>query len=220
MSPSRLPTVLHIEDDHFCGASVKTALEHDGKVTHVGWAKTIREGVEFCAKCQPDIVLLDLCLPDGYGFEAIESFSCGPQKPSVLVLTALMDDATLFHFMRSSAKGLIWKPACTTDTLHAALVAVTSGRGYVSPEFKSALARLRGDTNAFFKILSERELELLPLFGRGDTNQEIGRKKGIAPLTVKSHREHIMSKLGLHDTRMLMRWCAEKGFVGPKRTNA
>jgi len=76
----------------------------------------------------------------------------------------------------------------------------------------------RTDPTAFFKILSGRELSMLPLLCQGLTDQQIGEQNSLCPATVKSHRQHIMAKLDLHRTADLIRWAAEKGFVDCSRT--
>ena len=75
-----------------------------------------------------------------------------------------------------------------------------------------AVNALRTGPDAYCKMLSKREMELLPMLGHGDSNQDIGAAFSISPLTVKFHREKIMQKLGIHSSDRLIRWAAEKGF--------
>lgn len=150
------------------------------------------------------------------GFWVAGELARRPAAPRIIVLSARSDDAALLRIMQQpDISGLIWKAGEVLPRLTVAITEVRSGRKYYPPEVREALRRFRADPQAFFKILSDREISLLPDLGRGQTDDEIAVKTGLSSLTVKSHRQHIMAKLGLHRTPELIYWAIEHGFVDP-----
>ncbi|OHE88798.1 MAG: hypothetical protein A3G75_01835 [Verrucomicrobia bacterium RIFCSPLOWO2_12_FULL_64_8] len=122
------------------------------------------------------------------------------------------DDVVLFRIGTSKLAGLIWKSNCSGGHFHSAFSSVIAGRNYFPQEVDDAVHRLRASPDAFFKILSEREIRLLDDFVVGHSDQEIAAKRGFSPETVHSHRQHIMAKLGLHPTLDLVEWAKDRGF--------
>jgi two-component system response regulator NreC len=207
------PTLFHIEDDPIWVDVVAKILREDAGLTYLGSAATAIEGLEAICSQTPDIVLLDLILPDADGFDVIGYLQRLEVAPRILFLTVRRDEATLFRLREPCVMGMIWKNTFIRDRLPLAISQVIAGRRFFSADLRDAMNSMHSNPNSFYKILSNRELELLPLLGRGHSDAEIAGLAGIKPLTVKSHRDHILSKLGLHKTRDLMRWCAEKGFT-------
>ena len=102
----------------------------------------------------------------------------------------------------------------THDTeLALALQELLSGRTYFQPAVLAAIARTRRQPDHFSKILSSRELELVPLFGFGWTHDRVARHAGLSPATVRTHHQNILAKLNLHGREELMRWAIKKGFT-------
>jgi DNA-binding NarL/FixJ family response regulator len=108
---------------------------------------------------------------------------------------------------------MLWKTAEVRGLLRAGLAEVLAGHRFFPAGVRDALRAVRSDPDAFFKILSERELAMLPLLCLGSPDTQIAQQTGLSPATVKSHRQHIMSKLDLHRAADLVRWAAEKGFI-------
>ena len=206
-------SLLHIEDDVLWGQAVKQLLHRCRDVCHVGTAATAAQGLALCRIHQPDLAVLALELPDADGFDLALTLVNLPQPPRILLLTAKADQVTLFRAGYAYIAGLIWKTGQVHDTLRCAVREVLAGRRYFPAEVREAMRTIRTDPAAFFKILSSRELALLPLLCQGSTDDQIATQTGLCPATVKSHRQHIMTKLDLHRTADLVRWAAEKGFV-------
>ena len=156
-------------------------------------------------------------MPDADGFDLALTLANFPRPPRILVLTMKADAVTLFRAGYAYIAGMVWKTGQVQETLRCAVREILAGRRYFPEDVRQAMRATRTDPAAFFKILSGRELSMLPLFCQGLTDQQIGEQNGLCPATVKSHRQHIMTKLDLHRTADLIRWAAEKGFVGCAR---
>jgi DNA-binding NarL/FixJ family response regulator len=206
-------SLLHVEEDALWGQAVKQMATSWQEVCHLGTATSAQAGLALCRAHQPDLALLGLSLPDADGFDLALTLANFPRPPKILVLTVRTDTVTLFRAGYAYISGLVWKTGQVRDTLRCAVREILAGRRYFPEDVRQAMRALRTDPSAFFKILSSRELSLLPLLCRGLTDSEIGEQNGLCPATVKSHRQHIMTKLNLHRTADLIRWAAEKGFV-------
>ncbi len=209
-------SILHIEDDPLWGDAVRLIVEALPVEVIYRRGASSAEGLRLAQECGPEIVLLDLRLPDGDGFNLAAGLTGESGRPRVIVVSARHDDVALWRIMREPRlAGLVCKSGDLREHLPAALAAVQRGHKYLPPEIHAAMRRLRADPQAFFKILSDRELGLLPGLGRGLTDEELGVQAGVSALTVKSHRQHIMAKLGLHRTPDLIYWAIAHGFVDP-----
>lgn len=207
-------SILHIEDDPLWGEAAQLVLESLATPVEYRRGASRAEALRLAGEQLPEIVLLDLRLPDGDGFGIAEELPAAGGRPRILVLSARRDDLALWRIMREPRlAGLLWKSASLREHLPAALAAVQQGHRYLPPDVHAAMRRLRADPQAFFKILSDRELGLLPGLGRGLTDDELAVQAGVSALTVKSHRQHIMAKLGLHRTPDLIYWAIAHGFV-------
>jgi two-component system, LuxR family, secretion system response regulator SsrB len=213
-------SVLHIEGDALWGMAVKRMINAWRELHYIGVATTAAQGLALCHVHQPDIVLLDLQLPDADGFDVVVALASLPSPPRVLLLTVKSDEATLYRAHHAPIAGMVWKACHVHDTLRLAIGEALAGRKYFPADVRAAMRIIRSDPAAFFKILSERELSLLPLLSQGFPDVQIAVQTGLSPATVKSHRQHIMAKLDLHRTADLIRWAAAKGFVDFLRPQA
>jgi DNA-binding NarL/FixJ family response regulator len=134
-------------------------------------------------------------------------------KGRIIGLSGYMDEFTVYRVLGSRLHGFVDKAAHTSDQLGAAIRSVLAGERYFSPSAINAWTSLRNDPAAFDKILSEREQNLLRLFGQGQTNDEIAGAVNLSELTVRNHRCRIMAKLGLRTSAELITYAFEKGFV-------
>lgn len=194
---------------HFFAAEARKWKE----VAYLGLAGTGDAAVEHCRTYGAELVLMDLQLPDTDGCELIARLHrCSP-VPRIVVLTANVTQLTLTRLAATPVAGLISKLSCDGITLRTALREAIAGRTYVSEELRAQVAEFRRSRDAFYKILSDRELEVLPFFGAGWDDLQIAERLGISAATVKRHRATVLSKLDLHSTPALMRWAALAGFV-------
>jgi DNA-binding NarL/FixJ family response regulator len=171
------------------------------------------DGMEQCRREQPAVVLLDLVLPDADGLDLVPQIREAVMGVKILVLSSHTDEFTLHRIQRSGVNGFVDKNEQAFGVLQEALAAVLEGRSYFCSMTQTLRARMKADPRSFSKVLSDREMELLALFGRGLSNDEIGEKLELRPNTVRNHRQNIMTKLGLGSTPQLIHYALEKGFT-------
>ncbi len=181
-------------------------------------AGTGREAVEKAAAGTPDVVLLDVAMPDINGLAATSMIK--GQLPAVHVLILTMHDREdyLFQALRAGASGYVLKGADTQDLL-TAVRSVARGGVYLFPPVAKELLNdyLRrvqsGEDIATYDGLTEREREILQLIAEGKTAAQIAEDLHISPHTVQSHRDSIMTKLDLHNRAALIRYAIRRGLV-------
>lgn len=206
-------SVLHVEDDSLWQTCLLEALRAVPFVARVESAPTGAAGLAMATRLRPDLVLVDLSLPDVDGVVLAGDLGRLRPRPRVLLCTARRDDAVLLAASEPHVAGLLWKTGDLLAHLPAALTAATEGGKYYPPDVREALRRFRTAPSAFIKLLSPREIRLLPLFGRGDTDAEMAAALGLSVHTVRSHRQSIMRKLNLPSTPRLIHWIVVHGFA-------
>lgn len=162
---------------------------------------------------QPDLIILDLALPDRDGLDLLDSLLAVCRRSKVIGLSGYSNEHTLYQVLNSKLHGFMDKKEQTVDQLATAIRAVLRGERYFSASIHQALLAQRNDPTAFNKILSAREQSLLGLFGRGLSNEQIAAAVNLSELTVRNHRCRTMAKLGLRTSPELIRYALEKGFT-------
>lgn len=171
------------------------------------------QALERCKAMPPDLILLDLELPDGDGLDLLPELRKLAPGAKVIVLSSHTDDVTVHRVMQKHVEGFVDKNSQPMEMLREAVQVVMDGRRYMSPAVREVWSRLRDEPEAFSKILSDREQEILGLVGRGLTNSEIAEMLGLRAVTVQNHRCNIMARLGIHSTSHLIRYANDKGFT-------
>lgn len=209
---SAAPAVLHIEDDHLWAGVVTGLLSEWSEVCHVGTASNGHDGIVLCAKRKPDIVILDLGLPDLAGFAVLDRLKALACPPQILLLTCRMDQALLYRVGCEGIASLIWKNGDFAHHLRLALGFAATSRPYLPPEVIEAVRQFRTSPKAFFKLLSPWELELVSLLAQGLRDDEIAFKTGRRCGTIRNHWHNIAGKLGLTGRHDIRHWAESKGF--------
>ncbi len=171
------------------------------------------DGLTLCRSLQPAIVLLDIVLPDGDGVDLVPRIRSAATKAKIIMLSSHTDEYTIYRTQIAGVNGFVDKNSQTLDTLQEAIQTVLAEKNYSCSVVQAARARMRSDPLAFLKVLSEREMELLCLFGRGWSNEEVASHTGLSARTARNHRQNIMTKLNLGSTPHLIRYALEKGFT-------
>jgi DNA-binding NarL/FixJ family response regulator len=176
-------------------------------------AVDIRSGRALCREVRPDIVLLDLDLPDGDGLDLLADIRTDSPHSKIIVLTSHSDEFAIHRSLEAGVAAFVDKCSQPIEIVSEAIAAVAAGRSFYSPVVGQAKARLRDDPNAFTKLLSAREQEILRLLGEGLPNEAVAERVGVSAQTIHSYRRNIMVKLGIHSTPQLIRYAVEKGFT-------
>jgi DNA-binding NarL/FixJ family response regulator len=206
--------VLHIEDDPFWSELVAKAIGQWPEYRLVGTVPSGADGIKRCRELAPRIVVLDLRLPDMSGFEVLAALQRESPHPKVLLMTVRDDEVVLHHTSQPEVAGLISKTAYFDLELRGALAAVVKGGRYFTGRIQAAARSLRATPNAYFKLLTTREIEVLESIATGLDDEEIAAVLGVAIDTVHSHRTAIMRKVEVHCASKLVVWAREKGFAG------
>ena len=207
-----------VADDHaLTRAGVRAALADDPELELVGEAATGREAVSLARSLAPDLVLMDVRMPDTDGLEATRALKESSPLTSVLILSMFEDVELLFEAVRAGAAGYVLK-AASIDKLRSAMCAVLDGEfpldGHLTGQMLKRLASEPPRAQATStRVLSGREQEVVRLLARGYTNKEIADALIVSPSTVKAHVEHILTKLGLSDRTQAAVWAIEAGLV-------
>jgi DNA-binding NarL/FixJ family response regulator len=199
---------LLIADDHtLFREGVKALLATTDDITIVGEAEDGATAVERCRASEPDIVLMDIKMPDLNGIQATQQILESHPETGVIMLTMLEDDASVFAAMRAGARGYVLKGA-SPDEMLSVIRAVAEGQALFGPAIATRLMNyfqelgrmpVAEKSGSPFPELTERELEVLHVIAQGHNNQEIAQKLVISPNTVRNHITSIFSKLQVAD---------------------
>jgi two-component system response regulator NreC len=216
MTPIR---ILLVDDHAVVRAGLRMLLAADPELEIIGEAETGVEGVRLALELTPDVVLMDISMPDMNGIEATRKIKADAPGVAVLALTMYEDDQYFFEMLGAGASGYVPKRAAPNDLI-AAIHAVRGGGVYLFPSVARALVNdyldrpERSDAPGdAFDVLTDREREVLTLIAQGLSNTEIAEQLVISPKTVNRHRENIMMKLDLHNRVELVRYAIEKGLI-------
>lgn len=174
--------------------------------------------VERAQELRPDVILMDIALPDILGIEATRAIKKVLPKTQVLALTMHESDEYFFEMLNAGASGYVPKKAAPTELLNAIRV-VNVGGVYLYPSLaktlvKDYLTRVEtGDERSAYDGLTEREREVLKLIADGLSNQEVAERLVISVKTVERHRANILAKLGLHSRTELVKYAIRKGLI-------
>lgn len=210
-----------IEDQMMFREALKALCERDLKHQVVGESETGEAGVELVLRLAPDVVLLDLSLPDIDGFAVAERLTAGGSLSRILILSSHRDDYTLFRVEQANVHGFVDKNSNTKGVLADALRAVEAGHLYYSSAFQAMRVARRKNPMAFNKMLTEWERHLLALIGLGWSDEEIAAYVNLSSRTIQTHRSNLLQKLNISGTPKLIRFAIENGFtqVPPKGTH-
>ena len=179
----------------------------------VGEAGNGREAVELSDKLHPDVVVMDVAMPELNGIEATRRIAASTPHARVLALSMHKDSVYVREILRAGARGYLLKDAVDSDLL-AAVRAVSKGEGYLSPAISDAvLSDYRRHVTNPIDLLSSREREVLQMIAEGKTNKEIANILNLSVYTVDAHRGHIMEKLNLHSSTELVRFAIRNGLT-------
>jgi two-component system response regulator NreC len=203
-----------LADDHaLVRQGFRMILEAQPDMEIVGQAGNGREAVELAEKLKPDVVVMDVAMPELNGTEATRRLAASTPRTRVLALSMHKDSVYVREILRAGARGYLLKDSGDTD-LVAAVRAVAKGEGYISPAVSDAvLSDYRKHVTDPLDLLTGREREVLQSIAEGKTNKEIATALNLSVYTVEAHRGRIMEKLNLHSTGELVRFALRNGLI-------
>jgi two-component system, NarL family, response regulator NreC len=214
MSPTEHLNVLLVDDHAVVRSGLKLLLEREQDIDIVGEAGTAEEGVAASRALRPDVVVMDVVLPDESGIEATRTIIGEQPDARVLVLSMQEDPTYVREAFGAGASGYLLKEGADADLVQA-VREVGSGGRYVHPGLGARLitAETAERAKAAADPLSAREREVLRLLALGHTNQEIAQLLTISVRTAETHRAHIMRKLRLQTRADLVRHALATGLL-------
>jgi two-component system, NarL family, response regulator NreC len=213
--------ILLVDDHAVVRGGLKMLLAADPDLEIVGEAETGAEGLRLAGELQPDVILMDISMPDMNGIEATRRVKAEHPEIAVLALTMHEDDQYFFEMLAAGASGYVPKRAAPNDLI-SAIHAIRGGGMFLFPSLARTLVQDYLQRRELPPVpavrqgleeLTDREREVLALIAEGQSNQEIADALVISIKTVNRHRENIMAKLNLHSRVELVRYAIEKGLI-------
>lgn len=221
---------LMLVDDHeVVRTGLKSFLESQEGLLVIAEASSGKEALELALEHKPDVVIMDISMPDMDGLETTRRMKVSSPDCKVLALTVHTDKQYFFEMLSAGATGYVTKRSAAEDLVDA-IHAVAVGNVYLQPalaawlldDYQRLLKQLppgtRPDSDVLaaakdLEVLSTRELQVLECVAEGMTNKIIGETLGISPKTVARHRERIMNKLDLHSCAELVKFAIRTGLI-------
>ena len=212
--------LLLVDDHAVVRSGLRMLLATEDDVDIIGEAGTASEALAMASDLKPDVILMDIGLPDKSGINATQEIKEKIPDVAIVALTIHEDEEYFFKMLEAGASGYVPKRAAPEELLTAIRTAA-SGDVYLYPTMAKLLVKdflasdLSDRDQAKGNGLTEREEEVLAHLAEGESNPEIAQKLVISPKTVARHRENIMRKLNLHSRAELVRYAIRKGIIKP-----
>ena len=215
-----LITVLLADDHTIVREGLRVLLDLEMDITVVGEASDGREAVQMAEALRPDVILMDISMPQLNGLEAAQRIMQAQPATRVIMLSAHADDTSIQRVLDSGAAGFLVKNT-PRAALAEAIRDVRNGKTCFSPDIarrlhdQPAAGNVNGNNVISKQVarLTSREVEVLQLIAEGRANKQTADELGISIKTVEKHRQHVMEKLGIHDTASLTRYAIAAGIV-------
>lgn len=208
-----------LADDHtVMRAGLRALLERQPNLEIVGEAQDGRQTVELASVQVPDVVVMDIAMPNLNGIEATRRMISQHSSISVVILSMYSDESYVMRALEAGARAYLLKDSAVTDIVRA-IEAVSQGKSFFSPKISRILAeeyvrvlKQKGVADSY-DLLTVREREILQLLAEGKTNKEVANTLNISLYTAETHRGNILQKLGLHSTAELVLYAVRKGII-------
>jgi DNA-binding NarL/FixJ family response regulator len=214
-------TVAMIEDHQILVDSLSLMLRYESDIDFLGSASTISKGQSLVEETNPDVLLLDVGLPDGSGLDLIPEVKRVSPDTNIVVLTSLSDEATLMRVIDSGISGFVSKNSQLSDLMETIRKAADGEIVIPTSLLVGLLMRLPRDKAAAYQDekgwgrLTVREQEVLELLASGKSGNEIAEELHIAPLTVRTHIRNLMAKMGVHSRLEAVTFGLKNGIIDP-----
>ena len=217
MDPIR---VVLVEDHELVRQGFRRLLQDDPRITVVGEGRTGLEAVELARQHHPDVMLLDMVMPELNGIEAAEQIRRLDPRVRLMIVSIYADELYVRQAMRVGVRGYVLKNALDLD-LAGAVLTVAKGHPYLSPGVAAVLLDVAQEgpepvADDPYERLTARERQILQMVAEGRSNKEIAQLLGISPKTVAIHRTNLMQTLDVHGAAQLALYAVRKGLVKPE----
>jgi DNA-binding NarL/FixJ family response regulator len=208
-----------LADDHTVMRNgLRLLLERQPGLQVVGEAADGRQAVDFAAAENPDVVIMDIAMPQLNGVEATRQIVSRNPDAAVAILSMHKDESYVIRSLKAGARAYLRKDSAEADLI-AAIVAITEGKSFFSPAIRSLLKEdymhqldeLGAEDS--YELLTNREREVLQLVAEGKSNKDIAAVLNLSLYTVETHRTHILQKLNLHSAPELILYAVRKGII-------
>ena len=203
-----------LADDHaILRKGIRMLINSHPDMEVVGEAKTGREAIDEARKLKPDVVVMDISMPELNGIEGTRQICEELTQTKVIGLSMHKDSVYVREILRAGARGYLLKDSEDDDLLRA-IRAVSRGEAFLSPAISDAvLTDYRKHVSNPVDLLTSREREVLTMIADGKTNKEIANALNLSVYTVESHRGSVMEKLNLHNTGDIVRFALRNGLI-------
>jgi two-component system response regulator NreC len=209
--------LLLVDDHPVVRLGLRTLLETEPDMEIVGDAGTGMQAVSLVAACRPDVVVMDISMPEMDGLEATHRVREICPCAHVLILTVHAQERYLFPVLKAGASGYVLKSTVDTELVDA-IRTVARGEVFLYPSaarmvLEDYLAHVHGEEQDIYEQLSDREREVLKLIALGHTAGEIADQLTLSPKSIETYRTRIMQKLDLHSRAALVRYALARGLL-------
>ena len=211
--PSKKIRVLLADDHKILRQGVRLLIDSQTDMEVVGEAKTGREAIEEARRLKPDVVVMDVSMPELNGIEGTRQICDEMKHTRVLALSMHKDAVYVREILRAGARGYLLKDS-EDDDLVRAIRCVQRGEAFLSPAISDAVLNdYRKHVSNPVDLLTSREREILTMVADGKTNKEIANALNLSVYTVESHRGSVMEKLNLHNAGDIVRFALRNGLT-------
>ena len=200
---------LFIVDDHYMIIEgIISLMQNENEVETIGYAQNAESCMAFLTRMQPDVIFLDINLPDKNGIDVCKELKTMYPAIKIIALSTFNQNSYINNMLENGADGYLLKNASKEEML-TAIQTVMQHKKYLSKEVSDNIKENKQDK----PILTRREKEILKLISDGLTSNEIGKKLFISTTTVDTHRKHLLAKLKVNNTAILIKTAAQLGIV-------
>lgn len=210
---------LALADDHtMMRSGLRLLLEREPDFCIIGEAGDGRQAIEIVEVQSPDVVIMDVAMPNLNGIEAARRITNAHPRTAIIILSMHSDESYVLRALNAGARGYLLKDSAESDLI-AAVRAVSEGKAFFSPAISKLLVedyvrqlRQRGVEDSY-ELLTPRERELLQLVAEGKTTKEAATMLSLSPYTVDTHRANLMRKLNVNSLPELILYAVRKGVI-------
>lgn len=213
------PIRILLADDHtVVRDGLRALVEKQPDMSVIGEAADGRDTIRLAEEQSPDVVIMDIAMPNMNGIEATRRIIASKPQTAVLILSMHQDESYVLRSLKAGAKGYLLKDSVRSDVIDA-IRAVVQGRSFLTKKVSRILQEdyvremERRGVEDSYDLLTDREREILQLVAEGRTNKEVASILNISLTTVETHRTHILQKLNLHSVPELILYAVRKGII-------